>query len=97
MVGDIDGATDYSSALAGVNVVIHAAARAHIMKDEVPVGFKWFVEGLHQRELAFAGEESAGATVLTFAGDTWTTDKDGIVLCLLAAEITAVTGLRGVV
>lgn len=60
---------------------------------EVPVGFKWFVEGLHQRELAFAGEESAGATVLTFAGETWTTDKDGIVLCLLAAEITAVTGL----
>ena len=60
---------------------------------EVPVGFKWFVEGLHQRELAFAGEESAGATLLTFAGETWTTDKDGIVLCLLAAEITAVTGL----
>lgn len=60
---------------------------------EVPVGFKWFVEGLHQRELAFAGEESAGATLLTFAGKTWTTDKDGIVLCLLAAEITAVTGL----
>ncbi|HKM26498.1 MAG TPA: phosphoglucomutase (alpha-D-glucose-1,6-bisphosphate-dependent) [Thiopseudomonas sp.] len=60
---------------------------------EVPVGFKWFVEGLHQRWLAFAGEESAGASLLTFAGDTWTTDKDGIALCLLAAEITAVTGL----
>ena len=60
---------------------------------EVPVGFKWFVEGLHQGWLAFAGEESAGASLLTFAGDTWTTDKDGIVLCLLAAEITAVTGL----
>ncbi len=60
---------------------------------EVPVGFKWFVEGLYQRELAFAGEESAGATLLTFGGETWTTDKDGIVLCLLAAEITAVTGL----
>ncbi|MDY0250064.1 MAG: phosphoglucomutase [Pseudomonas sp.] len=60
---------------------------------EVPVGFKWFVEGLYKEQLAFAGEESAGATLLTFAGETWTTDKDGIVLCLLAAEITAVTGL----
>lgn len=60
---------------------------------EVPVGFKWFVEGLHQGWLAFAGEESAGASLLTFAGQTWTTDKDGIALCLLAAEITAVTGL----
>lgn len=60
---------------------------------EVPVGFKWFVEGLYKEQLAFAGEESAGATLLTFAGQTWTTDKDGIVLCLLAAEITAVTGL----
>ena len=60
---------------------------------EVPVGFKWFVSGLHQSQLAFAGEESAGASFLTFAGQTWTTDKDGIVLCLLAAEITAVTGL----
>lgn len=60
---------------------------------EVPVGFKWFVEGLYKERLAFAGEESAGATLLTLAGQTWTTDKDGIVLCLLAAEITAVTGL----
>lgn len=60
---------------------------------EVPVGFKWFVEGLHQAWLGFAGEESAGASLLTFDGQTWTTDKDGIALCLLAAEITAVTGL----
>ncbi len=60
---------------------------------EVPVGFKWFVVGLHQSQLAFAGEESAGASLLTFKGQTWTTDKDGIALCLLAAEITAVTGL----
>jgi phosphoglucomutase len=60
---------------------------------EVPVGFKWFVEGLYKEQLAFAGEESAGATLLTFVGETWTTDKDGIVLCLLAAEIMAVTGL----
>ena len=60
---------------------------------EVPVGFKWFVPGLYQGELAFGGEESAGASLLTFDGQPWSTDKDGIVLCLLAAEITAVTGL----
>lgn len=60
---------------------------------EVPVGFKWFVEGLHQGWLGFAGEESAGASLLTLDGRPWSTDKDGIVLCLLAAEITAVTGM----
>ncbi|HGJ5899373.1 phosphoglucomutase (alpha-D-glucose-1,6-bisphosphate-dependent) [Arsenophonus apicola] len=59
---------------------------------EVPVGFKWFVDGLYQGEYGFAGEESAGATFLRFDGTLWTTDKDGIILCLLAAEITAVTG-----
>ena len=59
---------------------------------EVPVGFKWFVEGLHQGSLAFGGEESAGASFLTFDGKPWSTDKDGIILCLLAAEITAKTG-----
>jgi len=59
---------------------------------EVPVGFKWFVEGLHQGTLAFGGEESAGASFLTFDGKPWSTDKDGIILCLLAAEITAKTG-----
>lgn len=60
--------------------------------EEVPVGFKWFVNGLHQNEVAFAGEESAGATFLRQDGRCWTTDKDGIILCLLAAEILAVTG-----
>ncbi|QSR84918.1 phosphoglucomutase (alpha-D-glucose-1,6-bisphosphate-dependent) [Methylacidimicrobium sp. B4] len=59
---------------------------------EVPVGFKWFVEGLLSRTLGFAGEESAGATLLRKDGRTWTTDKDGMVLGLLAAEITARTG-----
>lgn len=59
---------------------------------EVPVGFKWFVEGLHAGWLAFGGEESAGASLLTRDGKAWSTDKDGIVLCLLAAEIRAVTG-----
>lgn len=57
---------------------------------EVPVGFKWFVEGLHQGWLAFGGEESAGASFLTRNGEPWSTDKDGIILCLLAAEIKAV-------
>ena len=56
---------------------------------EVPVGFKWFVDGLREGTLAFVGEESAGATLLRMNGDAWTTDKDGIVMCLLAAEITA--------
>ena len=59
---------------------------------EVPVGFKWFVEGLCSSELAFGGEESAGASFLRKDGTTWCTDKDGIILTLLAAEITAVTG-----
>ncbi|WP_136254444.1 alpha-D-glucose phosphate-specific phosphoglucomutase [Onishia niordana] len=59
---------------------------------EVPVGFKWFVDGLHEGWLAFGGEESAGASFLTLDGRPWSTDKDGILLCLLAAEILAVTG-----
>ncbi len=59
---------------------------------EVPVGFKWFVDGLADGSLAFGGEESAGASMLRRDGTTWTTDKDGIALCLLAAEITAVSG-----
>jgi phosphoglucomutase len=59
---------------------------------EVPVGFKWFVDGLREARLAFAGEESAGASFLRRDGSPWSTDKDGIILALLAAEITAVTG-----
>jgi len=58
---------------------------------EVPVGFKWFVDGLLEGSLGFAGEESAGASLLRRDGTVWTTDKDGIALGLLAAEITAVT------
>ncbi|GAB3274195.1 phosphoglucomutase (alpha-D-glucose-1,6-bisphosphate-dependent) [Microbacterium lacusdiani] len=59
---------------------------------EVPVGFKWFVPGLIDGSVAFGGEESAGASFLRKDGTVWTTDKDGILLCLLAAEILAVTG-----
>ena len=58
---------------------------------EVPVGFKWFVEGLSQGRLGFGGEESAGASFLRLDGTSWTTDKDGIIMDLLAAEICAVT------
>jgi phosphoglucomutase len=60
--------------------------------DEVPVGFKWFVEGLLDGSLAFGGEESAGASFLARDGSPWSTDKDGIIAALLSAEITARTG-----
>ncbi len=59
---------------------------------ETPVGFKWFVEGLADGSFGFGGEESAGAAFLRRDGTVWTTDKDGIIMALLAAEITAVTG-----
>jgi phosphoglucomutase len=59
---------------------------------EVPVGFKWFVPGLFDGSLCFGGEESAGASFLRHDGTVWTTDKDGLILDLLAAEITARTG-----
>lgn len=59
---------------------------------EVPVGFKWFVDGLIGGTIGFGGEESAGASFLRTDGSTWTTDKDGIILALLASEILAVTG-----
>ena len=59
---------------------------------EVPVGFKWFVPGLRSGDIGFGGEESAGASFLARDGSTWTTDKDGILLALLASEIQAVTG-----
>ena len=59
---------------------------------EVPVGFKWFVPGLIDGSVGFGGEESAGASFLRLDGKSWSTDKDGLILALLAAEITAVTG-----
>ncbi|MGD9895700.1 MAG: phosphoglucomutase (alpha-D-glucose-1,6-bisphosphate-dependent) [Candidatus Methylacidiphilaceae bacterium] len=81
------GKTVVSSAI--LDRVAQAAKRPLF---EVPVGFKWFVEGLLSQSLGFAGEESAGATLLRKDGTPWTTDKDGMVLGLLAAEITARTG-----
>jgi phosphoglucomutase len=60
--------------------------------SEVPVGFKWFAPGLYDGTVCFGGEESAGASFLKRDGTVWTTDKDGPLLALLAAEITATTG-----
>ena len=60
--------------------------------SEMPVGFKWFVQDLLNSEIGFAGEESAGGIFLRRNGKPWATDKDGIIMCLLAAEIIAVTG-----
>jgi phosphoglucomutase len=59
---------------------------------EVPVGFKWFVDGMIEGSIGFGGEESAGASFLRRDGGPWSTDKDGLIPCLLAAEMTAVTG-----
>ena len=81
------GKTLVSSAI--IDRVVKSRGRKLV---EVPVGFKWFVPGLFNGELCFGGEESAGASLLRFDGSAWTTDKDGPVLCLLAAEILAKTG-----
>ncbi len=74
------------------SMIDRVAVRLRRTLQEVPVGFKWFVEGLQSGGLGFVGEESAGATFLRRDGTTWTTDKDGIVVALLAAEMTAVEG-----
>jgi len=74
------------------SLIDRVAARLGRTLVEVPVGFKWFVDGLTDGSLGFGGEESAGASFLRRDGTTWTTDKDGIILGLLAAEITARTG-----
>jgi len=73
-------------------IIDRVAAKLGRPLVEVPVGFKWFVEGLGSAALGFAGEESAGASFLRKDGTVWTTDKDGLILGLLAAEITAKTG-----
>ena len=81
------GKTAVSSAL-----IDRVARRLNRRLVETPVGFKWFVEGLHDGSFAFAGEESAGATFARRDGRVWTTDKDGITAALLSAEIVARTG-----
>jgi phosphoglucomutase len=81
------GKTVVTSAL-----IDRVASRHRRPLTEVPVGFKWFVAGLLEGSLCFGGEESAGASFLQADGEVWTTDKDGLVMALLAAEITARTG-----
>jgi phosphoglucomutase len=73
-------------------MIDRVAAKLKRKLYEVPVGFKWFVEGLLDGSLGFGGEESAGASFVRLDGSVWTTDKDGIVPALLAAEITARMG-----
>src|SRR5213594_4928902 len=73
-------------------MIDRVARRAGRSLAEMPVGFKWFAAGLFDGSICFGGEESAGATFLRTDGTVWTTDKDGLVMALLAAEITARTG-----
>lgn len=82
------GKTMVSSSM--INRVVESLGRKLI---EVPVGFKWFVPGLTSGAIGFGGEESAGASFLRKNGQAWSTDKDGLIMCLLAAEIQAVSGL----
>jgi phosphoglucomutase len=78
--------------MVSTTMIDRVAARLHRPLLEVPVGFKWFVDGLLHGTLGFGGEESAGASLLRRDGTAWSTDKDGIALGLLAAEMKAVTG-----
>jgi len=78
--------------LVSSSMIDRVAAKLGRDLQEVPVGFKWFVDGLVDGSYGFGGEESAGASFLRKDGTVWTTDKDGIILCLLACEIFAVTG-----
>ena len=86
------GSAGVGKTLVSSSLIDRVAAELERRLVEVPVGFKWFVDGLLDGSLGFGGEESAGATFLRRDGTVWTTDKDGIILDLLAAEITAVTG-----
>jgi phosphoglucomutase len=90
--GDWPPAAAIGKTLVSSALIDRVAARLGRRVVETPVGFKWFVEGLRDAALGFAGEESAGASFLRRDGAVWTTDKDGILLALLAAEMTATTG-----
>ncbi len=87
-----DARTGVGKTLVSSSMIDRVAGALDRPLVEVPVGFKWFVDGLLHGRLGFAGEESAGASFLRRDGAVWTTDKDGMLLDLLAAEITAVTG-----
>ena len=86
------GGAAVGKTLVSSSMIDHVAEGLGRRLLEVPVGFKWFVPGLLDGSVGFGGEESAGASFLQRDGSVWTTDKDGIILCLLASEIRAVTG-----
>ena len=92
------GARDWAPSVAVGKTLVSSAMIDRVTADlgrrllEVPVGFKWFVDGLVDGSVGFGGEESAGASFLRRDGTVWTTDKDGIIACLLAAELTARSG-----
>ncbi|MFI9366305.1 phosphoglucomutase (alpha-D-glucose-1,6-bisphosphate-dependent) [Kitasatospora sp. NPDC053057] len=90
--GDWPGDAAVGKTLVSSSMLDRVAADLGRALVEVPVGFKWFVDGLLEGSIAFGGEESAGASFLRRDGGVWSTDKDGILLALLASEITAVTG-----
>jgi phosphoglucomutase len=90
---DWPASTGVGKTVVSSGIIDRVAAKLGRRLVEVPVGFKWFVDGLLSGQLGFAGEESAGASLLRRDGTTWTTDKDGIALGLLAAEITARLGV----
>ena len=89
---DWQKSTAVGKTLVSSSMIDRVAKHLGRVLSEVPVGFKWFVDGLIDGSYGFGGEESAGASFLRKNGTVWTTDKDGIILDLLAAEITAVTG-----
>jgi phosphoglucomutase len=89
---DWSGRTGIGKTLVSSAIIDRVAADLERRLLEVPVGFKWFVEGLLDGSIGFGGEESAGASFLRFDGAAWSTDKDGLIPCLLAAELTARTG-----
>ena len=89
---DWPGDAAVGKTLVSSSMIDRVAAMVDRRLTEVPVGFKWFVPGLLDGSIAFGGEESAGASFLRFDGSVWTTDKDGIILALLASEILAATG-----
>ena len=92
------GARDWGDDVAVGKTLVSSSMIDRVVADlgrrllEVPVGFKWFVDGLVDGSIGFGGEESAGASFLRLDGTVWTTDKDGIIACLLAAELTAKLG-----
>lgn len=90
--GDWPGSAQIGKTLVSSSMIDRVATALDKPMVEVPVGFKWFVPGLIDGSFGFGGEESAGASFLRRDGSTWTTDKDGLLLALLASEILATTG-----